>query len=129
MHTECCLIHEVDRVGSRRNIVVRKQDAAREFEIWRNAAMALEVPLQPQRIETNPVCGVCRLECKEYRNRIEREFETAAQKTGQVWVSKDPTIAQARVENSRVASATTDRVSASGPNLNLVSALVRRGLS
>src|ERR1700750_3240376 len=107
MHAECCLIHEVDRVGSGWDIVVRKQDAAREFKIWRKASVALEVPFQPQWIEADAVSGIGRLEGDEYGNGIERVFETSAQKAGQVWVGEDPSVPEASVENSRVTSATT----------------------
>ena len=82
VHTQSGLVHEIHRVRSGRNVVIREQDSASEFQIRRNAAVALEIPFQSKRIKTYSICRVGRLKSKKYWNGIDRIFKPAAKETG-----------------------------------------------
>ena len=128
VHTQRSLIHEVDGVGSRRNVVVREQHAPCEFEIWRNPSVMLEVPLQPEWIKSDAVCGVCWLKCQKQWNCIEGVFESSPQKAWQVCVGENPSVTQTGVKDTGVAAPAADGMSPSRPDLNLMPALFRSSL-
>jgi len=129
VHAQRRLIHEVDRVSPGGNVMVRKQRSAGKFQIGGNASVALKIPLQTQRIETDAVSGVCRLEDKKYWNSIDRVFKTATQKSREMQVGEDPSVAQSGVENSCVATSAADGMPAASPDLDFAAALVRGGLA
>ena len=116
---------EVTYVG----FMVRKQRSAGKFQIGGNASVALKIPLQTQRIETDAVSSVCRLEDKKYWNSIDRVFKTATQKSREMQVGEDPSVAQSGVENSCVATSAADGMPAASPDLDFAAALVRGGLA
>src|SRR5579864_7265352 len=62
VYTEGGLRSEVHGVGAHRDVVVGEERATAEFEIRREAAVAFEVPLEPERIKTYAVGGVGGLE-------------------------------------------------------------------
>lgn len=120
MHSERGLVHEVHWIGSRRNVVIREQDSAGQFEVRRNAPVADEIPFQSQRIESRAVRLIRRLESEENRNGVESILESPAQKSGKVRSGKNPSIAQSGVEDTRVAPASSDRVTSARPDLDFV---------
>ena len=128
VHSQRGLVHEVDGVGSGGNVVVGEQRAAGEFQVGREASVALEVPLEAERVEAHAVGGVGRLEDQEDRNSVDRIFEASAEKAGEMRAGEDPSIAQAGVEGACVAASAADGVAAARPDLNFVAALLRTGL-
>jgi hypothetical protein len=90
--------------------------------------MALEIPLEPQRVESSAICGICRLKSEQDRNRVNCVLETATQKTWEVWAREDPSVAQTGIKDSSVAAATTYGMSPACPDLDLVSTLFGSGL-
>ena len=56
---------------------------------------------------------------------VHRQLEASAEKARQVRLRQDPSIANARVPDARIAGATRDRVPATGPNLKFVTTLLR----
>ena len=101
----------------------------REFEVGGDAAVALEIPLEAERVETHAVGGVGGLEDEEHRNSVDRIFEASAEKAGKMWAGEDPSIAQAGVEDASVAASAADGVAAARPDLDFVAAFLRAGLS
>ena len=91
--------------------------------------MALKIPLQRQGIETDAISGVCRLEGKKNWNGIDRIFESSAQKSRQMRICENPSVAESGIEDSSITAAAADRVAATRPYLDFVAALLRRGLS
>ena len=91
--------------------------------------MALEIPLEPQRIEADAVSRVCRLKGKKHRDSIDGVLKTAPQKSREMWVCEDPSVAQARVEDADMAASAAHGVSAARPDLDLAAAFLRGGLS
>ena len=91
--------------------------------------MPLKIPLEPQRIEADSVSRVCRLESEKNRDGIDRILKSSAQKSRQMRIGEKPSVAQPGVEDSSITAATADRVAATGPYLDFVAALLRRGLS
>lgn len=61
VHAERCLIHKIDRICSRWDVMRSEQGSAGEFQVRRNSAVALEVPLQSERIEAHSEGGIGRL--------------------------------------------------------------------
>lgn len=123
------LVHEVHRVRSCRYTVIGEDDPAGEFKIRRKPSMTSEIPLQAEGIETNTEGRICRLEDEEKGDGVDRIFETSAKKSGQVFVSQNPAIAQSSVEGAGIAPASRHRMSASSPNLDFVATPFRADLS
>ena len=90
--------------------------------------MAFEVPFEAERVKAYAVGGVCRLECQEDRNRVDRILKSSSKKAGEVRVGTNPSIAQSGVEGASVAASAADGVAATRPDLHLVSTLLRAGL-
>src|SRR5208282_1820913 len=84
-----------------------------------------ENPFQAHRIHSCSVRGVGWLEDNKRRDRVDREFEASVEKTGAVRSRQDPSIANSRVPYARVLGPARNRVSASSPNLELMTALLR----
>jgi len=128
VHAQSGLVHEIHGVRPGRNIVIGEQDSSREFQVWRNAAVALEIPFQSKRIKTHSVRRVGRLERQEYGNGIDCVLKAATQEAWQMRVRENPSVSKTRIENTGIAAATTDRMAATRPNLDFATALFRRGL-
>lgn len=128
VHAERGLIHEVHGVGAGGNVVIGKKHSACEFQVGREASVALEVPLQAERIETHAVGCVRGLESEENRDGVDGIFESSAEKARKVRSREDPSVAQAGVERACIASSAADRVAPSCPNLHFVAAFFRAGL-
>lgn len=122
------LVHEVDRVGVGGNFVVGENDAAGEFEIWREAAVALKIPFEAERIETSAVGGVEGLEDHEHGNGVDRIFETSTKNAGKVEIGDDPSVANARIECAGVFGPTGDGMASARPDFDFVAALFGAGL-
>ncbi len=105
---EGSLIHEVHRIRARGNVVVGEDRAAAEFEVWRNAAMALEVPLEAERIESHAIRGVRGLKDQEDRDGVYGIFEASAKKARKMRAGEDPSIAQSGVEGAGILCAARD---------------------
>jgi hypothetical protein len=129
VHTQRRLVHEVDCICPDGNVVACQQKSPSQFEIRREASVALEIPLQSQRIEADAVSRVCRLEGEKYGNSVDRVLKTAAQKSGKMWVSEDPSVAQARVEHSGMAAPAAHGMSAARPDLDFVAAFLGSSLT
>ena len=91
--------------------------------------MPLKVPLESQRVESNSVRGITRLESEKNWYSIYRVFKSPAQKARQMGSSQDPSVTQSRVENSGITAAARDGMTAACPQLNLIAAFFRRSLS
>ena len=90
--------------------------------------MPLEVPFQTQRVESRSVSCIPWLKCKKHRHSVDGIFESPAEEAWEMRASQNPPIAQARVEDSSVTTATGNGMTASSPNLDLIRAFFRRGL-
>lgn len=90
--------------------------------------MPLEIPFEPQRVESCAVCGISRLERKKDWDRIDGVFESPAKKTWEMRTSQDPSIAQPGIENARIAAAARNGMASSSPSLNLIRAFFRSSL-
>lgn len=128
VHAECGLIGEVHGVGIGGNIVIGENSSTAEFEVRRETPVTLEVPFQGKRIKTDTVGSVCGLEDEEDGYGIYGIFEASAKKTGQMGAGKDPSVAQAGVEDPGIAASSCDRMAAASPDLNFVAALLGTGL-
>src|SRR5258708_2447079 len=92
-------------------------------------AVAFEVPLEAEGVEAYAVGSVRGLEHQEDWNGIDRIFEASAEKARKVRAGEDPSVAQAGVKGTDVASSAADGVAAACPDLDFVAALLRGGLS
>src|SRR5450755_2791750 len=126
--TQCGGRGEVHRIGSGRDIVVGEQGPAAEFKIGDDASAGSKVPLQVQRIETRSEGCVGRLEYHEHRYRIQRVFESSLEKCRPVRTGQDPSITEPYVPHSGIRSSARDGVTAAGPELYLVPAVLDSGL-
>src|SRR5258705_13757337 len=72
---------EVHPVSPRRHVMISKQRPAAEFKIGYDPSPRGEVPLQVQRIETDSVSGVGRLEHQKSRYGIKRVLESSLEKS------------------------------------------------
>ena len=122
------LVHEVHGIGVGRDVLVSEKHAAGEFEVGGEAAVALEVPLQAERVETRAVGGVGGLEGEEDWDGVDCIFEASAEKAGEVGAGEDPSVAQAGVEDAGVAASAGDGVAAAGPGFDFVATLLGAGL-
>jgi hypothetical protein len=129
VRAKSCLIHEVNRVGIRGHCVIGQNDAARELEKRREVAAADEIPLEAKRIESYAVGSVGGLEDEKHWDGIDGVFEASAQKAGKMRVGENPSVAEAGVESAGIAASSSDRMAATTPDLDFVSALLRSGLS
>lgn len=129
MYAEGGLIHEVHGVGSGGNVVAGEEGASGEFEVRRESAVALEIPLQAERVEAYAVGSVRGLKDEEHGDCIDRIFEFSTQEAGQVRGSEYPSVAQACVEDAGIATSAADGVAAACPYLDFVAALFGGGLS
>jgi hypothetical protein len=77
VHAQRRLIHKVDSICSGWNVVASQQNSSGQFEVRRNMSVTLKVPLQPQRIEADAICGIRRLKGEEYWNSIDGVLKTA----------------------------------------------------
>ena len=82
-------------------------------------------PLEAHRIHSRPIRGVGPLKRNKRRDRIQRKLEASLEKAGAVRGGQDPSITNARVPYTRISGPTRNRVSAAGPNLEFVTALLR----
>src|ERR1700722_4524907 len=119
---------EVYGVGVSGDVVVGEEGAAGEFEIGREAAMANEIPLEAERVESQAVGGVGGLENEKHGNSVDGVFETSAKKTGEMRAGDNPSIAEAGVEDAGVAASAADGVAAAGPELDFVTVFFGAGL-
>ena len=123
VHPQRGLVHEIDWIRSRWNVVCCEESAAGEFEIGGNAAVTLKIPLKGERIESHPERRVRRLKGEKYRDGIHRVLEPTAQKPGEVRAGENPSVAQSSIERPDIGASAADRVSAAGPDLNFVATL------
>src|SRR5579863_5490174 len=84
VHSEGGLVGEVHRVRAGGDVAVSEQRASRQFQIWRQLAVALEVPLQPDRVKAHSISRVGGLKDEEYRDGVYRIFEASTQKAGEM---------------------------------------------
>ena len=128
MRTERGLVHKVDGVRARGNVVIGKNHAAGELKIGREAPAAHEIPLQAERVEAYSVGCVRRLKDEEDGYGVEGIFEASAEKTREMRIGENPSIAQAGVECAGVRGSSGNGVSTAGPDFDLVAALLGTGL-
>ncbi|SRR5208282_281787 len=84
-----------------------------------------ENPFESDRIHSCSVCGVCPLKHNKRRHRVHRKLESPAEKARQVRLRQDPSIANASVPDIGIAGAARNRVPATGPDLEFMTALLR----
>jgi hypothetical protein len=128
VHAERGLVGEVNGIGAGGDAVIGEERTTAEFEVGRKSAVTFEVPLEAEWVESRAVCGVGRLEDEEDGDCVDGIFKSSAEKAGQVQAGKDPSIPQAGVQHSGVASPTANRVAAARPNLDFAAALLGTGL-
>src|SRR3954447_25268853 len=128
MRAQRGLVHEVNAVCACKNVVIGEHCSTRQFQERREAAVAFEIPLQPERIEAHAERGICRLKDQKNRDSVERVLETSAYKSGEVRVGENPAVTKPCVERPGIFGSTWHRVPASGPDLDLVAALFRCSL-
>ena len=102
--------------------------AAAEFDVGRETAVALEVPLEGDGVKAHAVGGVRGLEDEEHGDGIDCVFEASAEKAGKMRAGEDPSVAQAGVEGAGVAASAADGVAAAGPDFDFVAAFFGTGL-
>jgi hypothetical protein len=128
MYSQRGLVGKVHRVRPGWDTVVSEQRSAGELKIWRYAPVALEVPLQAERVKSSAVGSVGRLKDEKDRNSIDRVFESASEKTRQMRPSQDPSVAQSSVEGAGISPSASDGVSPTGPYLDFVPSSFRPDL-
>src|SRR5579864_1574403 len=104
---------EIDVGGSGRHLLSGEQQATVNFHVGRPAAVALEIPLQNNRINAGAK-GIVALQDERAWHRIHGILEAAAQRARTMRIREHPTIAQAEAENAGVASASVGAASAAG---------------
>ena len=118
------LVHEIDRVRSGRDVVIGEDCSACEFEIGREAAMSLKIPLQSEWIESNAIGSVRGLENQKDRDSVDCILESSTKEAGKMRARKDPSVAQSGVEGASIAPTTADGVTTASPYLNFVPTLL-----
>jgi hypothetical protein len=108
--------------------MIAEQNSATQLQIRRQPPAPLEIPLQPQRIESHSIRRIRRLKNQISRHRIHRIFKPPPQDSRQMRSRKHPPIAQPQIKDSRSRSPARHRMSAPSPNLHFVPALYRPSL-
>src|SRR5580698_5100244 len=103
--TKCRGRSEVNRVGVGGNVFIAEECTAGEFKVRREAAVAFEIPLEAEGIETCAVSSIGGLENQIDRNYADCVFKSSAKQAGQVWTGEHPSVAAAEAENSGIGGA------------------------
>src|ERR1043166_7789223 len=88
-----------------------------------------EIPFQIQRINSCSESRVGGLKDKEYWNCVNRVLESAFKKARTMRASKNPAITQAGIPDSRIRSASANRMAAARPQLDFMATILEAGLS
>src|ERR1035438_10352297 len=100
-----------------------EESSAVEFEVRSYMPASSKNPLEHHWIHARTVRGILRLKYNKRWHRIDGEFETSAEKARQMRLREDPSIAHARIPDTRVLSASRNGEAATSPNLQLATAI------